>query len=583
MNTTSAVSTTYEPEDLPPISVDFLRAQPGEAAPDAAAFFAEIAKHDPEGIPQLRLDASEERTFSGALAKLLVHENALFAWMEKSDANRRFFAKDPEAALRAAVPDLDPALFDELRRFAPRTTARSARGRSESRTPIPLFAGPIVTATEAMPFHVATATQMNGWDMIVATRQGIINTGIKKLYEPQIIDTTVNAGDFLGDVKIYLKIGTPSVDTVQGGGRLGRVTIPLVEGHLQARDRKIDCGGATVSITSNLIAVEAKIQPKSGDGKNYDVFVDVKSREAVYDVRLRDTSEPDAEAFIAAALKSYLKTAAGHTYKLATVNLGKLVPDAASSLIPRVADFTFVHDAANPDDTTFAALVLNDEKKKRGDFFFNASMMPANAKVSALISNEIFMRQLVMPALAGALKDQTRDGKEPTLSAKLNGDGSWHLTNPGHIDIKHDRNPWIEAGTLDCFIGDGLLRMNVEVRAQVGAIVAKIRASVAWRIAVKVDENGKQTIELEKAEYREEKNVSMEWWGWLLAALFSIIGLIVAAIVMLIVYLNVPSLKENLFIVPMKAVEWPAQKEIRLDAVTLPSPVQITATPTFIV
>lgn len=209
-------------------------------------------------------------------------------------------------------------------------------------------------------------------------------------------------------------------------------------------------------------------------------------------------------------------------------------------------------------------------------------MMPADSKIAALISNEIFISQVVLPALRNALTQQSKSGTAPDLGASPGADGSWHIRNLSNIELKHDKyHPWIEKGRLHCFVGDGKLKLGLEVRAKWGAIIATIAADVSWRMVLKVDATGTQTIELEQVDYSESKRVDMEWWGWLLAVLFGIIGVIVAAIILLIVYLSIPSLRGSLFTIPMQAVEWPAQSGMKLDTIALPRPVLVTATPTF--
>lgn len=571
MSVNSSVSTVYEPEDLPPLSLTFVRTLT-RTAPNVEAYFG-------NGAAGAHFNAGQQQTIAKALDRLIAREDEVFAWLEASEANRSLFARDPEAAMRAAVPDFDFTILQELRALAP--ALRATPNRARSRTTFPLFESPVASA-DAIPFHVATAMEMNGWDMIVATRQGIINRGLQALYKPQIIDTEVD-DQLFGKVKIYVKIGAPVVGTVSGGGRMGRVALPLLEGYLRMQNgTQINLGGGTLTITSNLVAIEAKLQPKPGEGKNYDIFVDIKKDDAVYDVKLQGTSEPSAEALIAATLKAYLKKAGGHEYQLATVNLDKQLPSEISDLVPRVADFTFV-EHSTPAETTFAALLLNDPKKPRGGSYFNASMMPSDSKIAALISNEIFISQVVLPALKNALKGQTRSGAAPELKASLGADGSWHISNPSHIDIKHEKyKPWMEKNSLDCFVGDGKLKLAIEIRNTLGATEGKINADVAWKMVLKVDAEGKQTIQLEQVDYRETKSARMEWWGWLIAALFGLIGVIVAAIILLIVYLAIPSLRDNLFVIPMKAIEWPAQSGMKLDTIGLPRPVLVTATPTFI-
>lgn len=244
MSITQSVSTMYEAEDRSPMTVTFARTRsrsaPGAYVSDAAADF--------------HFDAGQQQTVSNAIERLIAREDEVFAWLEASEENRSLFARDPEAALRAVIPDFDFTILDELRALAP--------ARRESLTPVPRFESPAATV-DAIPFHVATATEMNGWDMIVATRQGIINHGLKALYQPQTIDTTFDAGFPFGEVKVYVKIGTPTVGTLSAGGRVGVVTLPLVEGFLRMKDGKqIDCTGATLTISRSRTR-PMRIRPRS--------------------------------------------------------------------------------------------------------------------------------------------------------------------------------------------------------------------------------------------------------------------------------------------------------------------------------
>ena len=56
-------------------------------------------------------------------------EGEVLAWLASSPANARLFASDPLAALRQAVPNVDPQVLDEL------AALRAARGRVQPHLP----------------------------------------------------------------------------------------------------------------------------------------------------------------------------------------------------------------------------------------------------------------------------------------------------------------------------------------------------------------------------------------------------------------------------------------------------------------
>ncbi|HET7462634.1 MAG TPA: hypothetical protein VFJ82_15375 [Longimicrobium sp.] len=80
-------------------------AAPGAAppAPETNGALARLAQADP----------ARAQRVAQAVARLIEREAEVLTWLEADPAHTSRFMDDPEAALREALPDLDPAFFED--------------------------------------------------------------------------------------------------------------------------------------------------------------------------------------------------------------------------------------------------------------------------------------------------------------------------------------------------------------------------------------------------------------------------------------------------------------------------------------
>jgi hypothetical protein len=435
---------------------------------------------------------------------------------------------------------------------------------------------------------------MQGWDVIAATRQRTINTGLGKLYTSESFK-----GSFPIDIRpgvqvqaaVDVTFGPPRIAALEGNGRLTEVVLPIISGTLGVigQSERIDLKGASLSVTTALASVEAKLQPpqQRPGARNYDLILDLKSREAVFNVQIQGSSAAQM-AFITEALKAALKKLADNkSYTLATFSLGG-VDKSFPYVVPKEADFTFIRDKTNVDDSTFAVL-LRTTSAAKGQADFSTTMLPSGAPAVTMLSNRVIMRDVIRRGLIDGLKPKLAGNEgngyqqvEQRIVLADDKDGSCHIRNNSEIGLNVDESARIDY--LHCYVADGdklRLETNVKAFATFLGIEVQVGADVNYRFDLKTVD-GRQIIDLTQVSFTPTKSVSMEWWKWLLGALSAFytggLSLTVMGIIYAYVKGSAPTLESSMFKFS-SSVTWPYMKQFEIQKVGLPSAVRVTGNP----
>ena len=225
---------------------------------------------------------------------------------------------------------------------------------------------------------------------------------------------------------------------------------------------------------------------------------------------------------------------------------------AGGAGFPTYVKYAFV-ESQNPDDNVIGVLVqTNGERSKT--IQLDANTIPKNCGASVILSNRL--------AVDGVLRDMAKkeigmtddniavEGLPRVLSAKK------------AFNYKEKVEGYTPQITkLKLWFADDLLHMEMGVRVVPSAglnIDYSIQATFSHKITTTTDKSGKktQTITFQKQDYHEEKDVSADWWVWLLGALALGIGAIFVAITLAIVDLVSPSLEDSVFNDALVKIDW---------------------------
>lgn len=429
---------------------------------------------------------------------------------------------------------------------------------------------------------------MNGWDLIAATRQRTINSGLGKLYASEHFKDTFPI-DILPGISVRAQVdvtfGPPRIAALEGNGRLTEVVFPIFSGTLgvEGQSATIDLKGASLAVTTALASVEARLQPQEQrpGARDYELILDLKSPAAVYNVQIRDAG-PGQMGFIVEALKATLKKLADNKrYTLATFSLGGVAKDYPY-VIPKDADFTFIRDAQNVDNSTFAVLMRTTSTAK-GQPNFPITMLPSGAQAVTMLSNLVLLRDVVRPGIIKGLKPELA-GNEGNGYQQVEQrivlteeQGLCHIRNNSEIGLKADSTARLDY--LHCYVtGGNELRLEINSKAYPSAgIEVQLGADVTYRFDLKT-RDGQQIVELTQTSYGQRKSTNADWWVWLLGALGGSIGVAVVAIVSAVIDSAVPSLDRSMFKFAT-SVTWPYMRQFEIKTVSLPSAVQVTGDP----
>lgn len=444
-----------------------------------------------------------------------------------------------------------------------------------------------------------TTDYMQGWDVIVATRQKQINQGIKRAYDEGMIPKDFNQKmtfEFLGtkiDVTISGTFGTMQV--VGGTGQVMQILLPVEKGTIEgAGGFKIDIKGTKVIVSLNLTFVESQVKPK--DGYNYDITIDFTKQDAWVGINLIDLPPvlEQQRTAIAIALTDYLrKNTGGQSYRIATVNLKNYADQPEFKyVVPKLVQYAMLTSTQSADQNIFAML-LQSVSASPGKAQLLDGTIPTGFESAVLVSNPLFMQHMIAPAIAKGFNiDAT------ALAATGN---PMVISNTMDITAKVDADgeKEITIQRLAVQVTDNSLSIELKIRYVVSPGINLIYTISPSRYSFEiVEKDGKKQLELREVEFKASKDVEMEWWVWVLGGaaailLLPIVGIIISAILagiaMAIIAIigaivkdKAPDLKSSVIVGAAKPVQWNYASIFSPQKVLMPGALQTAGTIPFL-
>lgn len=447
-----------------------------------------------------------------------------------------------------------------------------------------------MTSFSAETANVATNNYvMNGWDLIAATKQNVINKQLLKL--PDIpVDSPFRIkvfGIFI-DCKVNVILSAPQISPAERSGSKVNATFPI-RGEIVMGDTKIPLSNDQLFVvTTDLSQIEATLQEKEKekeDMTNFDLILNL-TKDFLVDIKVEGLNAAELVSLtelLVTIIKEKISDE-GKQFKVASFELANDKVQLYNPLIPRLADFTFIRNEENLEESNFLILMLTTSTK-RGSVFFNAPILPNDQDNMTMLSNRIFMNDIIRPGVVEGIKEQAKDKSKVKDHIKTKcidnraGNEMYQVYNDSKVKLDMDHNPWIETFELNVDSEKECLYTNLDVKADVTFMDVHIDTWVKSWSKFTIDE--KQMIGLKEVNTDSGHTTHMEWWKWLIASVVAVVTAFISLIVGMIVLIavgivnalvskNNPDLGENLQDMAIDLVQWPNQKFVQIEEIATP-------------
>ena len=420
---------------------------------------------------------------------------------------------------------------------------------------------------------------MNGWDLIAGTKQKRVNESLQRF--PAIPVSVTRKIDVFGipvDGKIDILIRPPTIYVKDVSGRQVDVIFPI--------SGTITIGSAIILLpdkpkpqsliaTVQLTQIEAELQDKKGEKKTrYDFILDLKSKDLIVDLKYEGVNEGELAVLIVALKKVLQEEVANHQkFKVASFYLNNDVADPLKPFIPRIADFTFVRDNQNPENSNLLVLMLT-KTLKRGGIFFNAPILPDDENFILMVNNHLFLDELVYPKLIESVKKEAKNKNDVKNEIVISPNDAtkelWTIHNTRNIDLDKDHDPWIS--TIQCHVDESVDQLLMYLDVKADATFIKVHVDTWVRTWLQM-QNNSGSLSINKAKEESGHSTDVEWWKYIIGA---IPGAIVVAIIKSIVDQHVTDLAGKFDSVATVNVEWPFQKTVVIKDILSPGHIVFT-------
>ncbi|QKX07470.1 hypothetical protein HN014_21965 [Aquimarina sp. TRL1] len=428
---------------------------------------------------------------------------------------------------------------------------------------------------------------MNGWDLIAATKQKVINKQLLKLpeitvnspFEIKVFGTSINC-------KVDVELGAPQIAPAERSGSKVDVTFPI-RGEIVMGDTEIELPDNQIFIvTTDLTEIEAMLQDKKEeDMTKFDLILNM-TKGFLVDIKVEGLNAAELVSLtelLAKIIKEKIGDD-GKEFEIASFYLANDKVKILAPLIPHLADFTFIRNDDNIEESNFLILMLTTSTKK-GNIYFNELILPDDQDSMTMLSNNIFINDIVRPGVVEGIKGEAKDKDKVNDQIKTRciddriGNEMYQVYNDGKIKLEKDHNPWINTFELDVNSEKESLYTYIDVKADVTFMDIHIDTWVKSWSKLTVDEN--QMIDIKEINTDSGHKTQMEWWKWTIVSLVALITAFIGSIFGMILLIavgimnafasnNNPDLGDNLQDMAKDLVQWPNQKYIRIEEIITP-------------
>jgi hypothetical protein len=430
---------------------------------------------------------------------------------------------------------------------------------------------------------------MNGWDAMVVSSQANVNQAMVLAYNagllPKDVDVDFSFEVFGIPVNAHVKGQLGAWTFAGGSGKNVIVSIPFLSGTLTIGTQNYPLRGVVLRVTSLLSYIKSPIQPVGGT--SYTIQVNFAAKEAIVAVTVLNPPPGVDVTNLEIVLMNFLKKAlTGHTYDLATVDLGSIQKDYPY-LVPTLFEYAVDTNSQDPNSSIFGVQMLTVNTTP-GNQALVPGTVPTGAPAcdsAALVSNQILVQQLLLPGVATAIGVDAKN-----LTSRLVG-GSWSIINKGDITLSSEKNPVLSS--LNAWVDNDLVKIDLvgSVEASAG-ITVSFTVNASYKMKLTTSDKGVQKLDLVQVSSTNNHTVHVATWVIITASVLAalvmmvlgpVIALLVAGIEALIIYLiaNIANnkvgelLSTSLPATVASKVSWSSLNLFTIKQALLPTPLQL--------
>lgn len=505
-------------------------------------------------------------------ARLEPYNLQMMEWLQSPEHALSFF-KDPLAAFQEAV-DAPADLIDMLKgaQLNPVQVEQEEDVVSQIHQNL----------TENLTNQLADLT--SGWDIVIGMRQDAINKALQYAYDKDLFPHSFS-GEYESPVKGFdkVKLNATLSAPFMSYGTGSNITVALVvqDGTLELTMEnpklepiKANIAGLTMKLTVNLEKVKSPVQPATGT--RYDFMLDIASEDTFVGFELENVPAPFTPftLIVELAILYILRfTFAGKQYKVFSADLKGL--GEFEFVIPQEIDYAGQSDTEHL--PAIGALIMTSDGHK-GAVQLDAKLFPAQPEINAVMamSRDLFLENLGISAFAKAFQIDSSyfayNSDEHYVYATE--EFNYYEKVKGHtVRIKSTKLK-IENGEL-------VIELCARVKPTAGiyidyTVYAPNKASIT-------EKEGKQAIhfEVDESNYREDHDVSAEWWVWLIAFIALVVGALILGIILAVMDAVAPDIGIDTFSSAIKDVEWNYINIVKMDTIELGDCIRLGCTAEF--
>ncbi len=434
---------------------------------------------------------------------------------------------------------------------------------------------------------------MNGWDAMVATSQANVNSALQIAYNNNLLPHSVGPVSFTIPVFGY---NIPASVTAQlsawqlsgGSGKNVVISIPFGTGTLTVGSTSYPTAGVILQVTCLLTYIKSPIQPATGT--NYTLQINFTSPNAIVAVQVVNPPPGLDQSTIDIVLLNLLKSAlGGHTYDIATVNLA-YVAENYPYLVPSLFEYAVDTNSQDPNSTVFGVQMLTVNTTP-GNQDIIPGTVPTGTPTcdsAALVSNELFTKNLLLPGIASAMNIQASQ-----LTATYAG-GAWSIVNNGNITLNSSHDPTVTS--FNANIDNNLLNLTIIGNVEpLAGITVSFTITATYALQLGTASGGGQTLNLVQQSQNANHTVSVATWVIITAAVLAavvaavwgpLVGLIVAGIEALVIWIIATVvnnkagdiLSSSLPLQVASNVNWTNLQYFTIKQALMPTPLQLGGT-----
>lgn len=457
------------------------------------------------------------------------YDDALMSWLNASDENKKKFLEDPVGCFqRVSSPDeetmallkeISPQVMEALSAQTPEDTVKGLKAAEDT----------------------DSGVSVHGWDLVSAIKLGKINKLLAYAFNNGVLpksfhyETTVSAFGFTVSLILDGTLGQPYISDTSGTNL--DITFPIPSCVMQVNGISYSMGkDVQVVLTVCLKCVETR---SSNNNAVYTFYLMLKQDAVTNAVAKNIPSESIAILGGQGPASGYLKDGVlgvcnGVSIKICSVSADK-IPAGYQFLIPKVAEYTALKRASLEESVLAILMLTVTPESKEMTWTVDDGIVPDKCDGSVVLSNDLVIKNLLLPAVASAL--HLSADQLATRSLTVNEVSYQEIYNKKAFDYYQKIKGYTPSVTsLKFSEHGGIAHIHLEAHVTpTSGITLYYTADGEYTASFKSGSGSTQTLEFNKKTFTSKHHTDIEAWVYVVAALSGLVtafiaGPVVAAI-----------------------------------------------------